>query len=109
TKIGRKKAILIGIVVMASCFLAGAFVNENTGWIMYIVFGLTGIGWATINVNSYPMVVEMSKGSDIGVYTGYYYTASMAAQIVTPYLSGSLMDIFAVNIITFFQRSAKAK
>ncbi len=50
---------------------------------------LIGFGWASINVNSYPMVVEMSRGgSDVGRFTGYYYTASMSAQILTPILSG---------------------
>ena len=102
TKIGRKKAILIGIVIMASCFLAGTFVNENTGWIMYIVFGLTGIGWATINVNSYPMVVELAKGSNVGKYTGYYYAFSMGAQILTPILSGIFMDyVFHTRLVLF--------
>ena len=61
---------------------------------MYVLFALAGIGWATINVNSFPMVVELSGHGDIGKYTGYYYTASMAAQIVTPILSGFLVDLF---------------
>ena len=60
---------------------------------------LAGIGWATINVNSYPMIVEMSKGSNIGKYTGYYYTASMAAQTVTPILSGVLMDLLGRRVL----------
>ena len=59
---------------------------------MYGIFALVGIGWAAINVNSYPMVVEMSRGSDVGKYTGLYYTFSMAAQITTPRLSGFLID-----------------
>ena len=56
------------------------------------VFALAGIAWATINVNSFPMVVEMCSGGDVGKYTGYYYSASMAAQVVTPVFSGYLMD-----------------
>ena len=59
--------------------------------IMFIVFALVGLAWAAINVNSLPMVVEMCKGSDIGKFTGYYYTASMAAQVVTPVMAGTLM------------------
>jgi len=102
TKIGRKKSILIGIVILTICFGAASFVNEDTGWIMYIVFGLTGIGWATINVNSYPMVVELAKGSNVGKYTGYYYAFSMAAQILTPILSGVFMDyIFRTRLVLF--------
>ena len=102
TKIGRKKSILIGIVLLTICFGAASFVNEETGWIMYIVFGLTGIGWATINVNSYPMVVELAKGSNVGKYTGYYYAFSMAAQILTPILSGVFMDyVFRTRLVLF--------
>ena len=56
------------------------------------MFILAGVAWATINVNSFPMVVELSKSADVGRYTGFYYTASMAAQIVTPVLSGVFMD-----------------
>ena len=39
------------------------------------------------------MVVEMSKGSNVGKYTGYYYTFSMAAQVITPVLSGALLNV----------------
>ncbi len=90
-KLGRKKAVLLGIVAMAACFLVASFLRAPTP-IMYLLFALVGIGWASINVNSYPMVVEMSKGKDVGRYTGYYYTFSMAAQIATPALSGLLID-----------------
>lgn len=102
TKIGRKKSILIGIVILAVCFGSATFVNESTGWIMYVIFGLMGIGWATINVNSYPMVVELAKGSNVGKYTGYYYAFSMGAQILTPILSGALMDyVFHTRLVLF--------
>ena len=68
---------------------------------MYLLFGLVGIGWAAINVNSFPMVVEMSSGADVGKYTGIYYAFSMAAQITTPLLSGLLIDKlgFGYNIL----------
>ncbi|MBE0700767.1 MAG: MFS transporter [Acholeplasmataceae bacterium] len=102
SKIGRRKAILIGIVILAFSFLAVRFLNESVGFLMYIVFGLVGVGWATINVNSYPMVVELSKGSDVGKYTGYYYTFSMAAQIITPIFSGFLMDNLSGGRLVLF-------
>ena len=94
SKIGRRKTILAGIVMLATAFTTGYFINFDTPEIvMYPIFILAGIGWATINVNSFPMVVELAKGGDVGKYTGYYYTASMAAQIVAPILSGILFDI----------------
>ena len=91
SKIGRRKTILAGIVMLASAFFIGNFITFSTPeFVMYPVFILAGIGWATINVNSFPMVVELAKGGEVGKYTGYYYTASMAAQIVAPILSGIL-------------------
>ena len=94
SKIGRKKTILFGVVLLAVCFLLG-FVLTTTfssiNVVMFIVFALVGLAWASINVNSLPMVVEMCKGSDVGKFTGYYYTASMAAQVVTPILAGTLL------------------
>ena len=67
---------------------------------MYPVFALAGIGWATINVNSFPMAVELAKAGNVGKYTGYYYTASMAAQVLTPFLSGIFMD--NIGLTTLF-------
>ncbi len=99
TKFGRRKTILFGIVLLAICFGSVFFLSKQYEWIMYIVFGLTGIGWATINVNSYPMVVELAKGSNVGRYTGYYYAFSMAAQIFTPIFSGFLMDVIHPTIL----------
>ena len=59
---------------------------------LMVVFALVGAGWAAINVNSFPMVVELASGEDVGKYTGYYYTFSMAAQVLTPILSGALLE-----------------
>ena len=91
SKLGRKKAVLLGIILMTVCYTIAIFVRQETP-LMYLIFAVVGIGWASINVNSFPMVVEMCTGSDVGKYTGYYYTFSMAAQIVTPLLSGFLID-----------------
>lgn len=102
SKIGRKKSILAGVLMLATAFFIGNFITfTSPEIIMYPVFVLAGIGWATINVNSFPMVVELAKGGDVGKYTGYYYTASMAAQIVAPILSGLLYDIFGMRIMFF--------
>jgi len=93
SKIGRRKSILAGILMLASAFLAGNFITPDMpAPIMFPIFILAGMGWATINVNSFPMVVELARGGDVGKYTGFYYTASMAAQIVAPILSGVLYD-----------------
>ena len=91
-RLGRKKTVLLGIALMTVCYAYAITLTETTP-IIYAMFALVGIGWAAINVNSFPMVVEMASGSDVGKYTGFYYTFSMAAQITTPLLSGLLIDI----------------
>ena len=102
SKIGRRKTILSGIIILASAFFIGNFITPTTPeLIMYPVFILAGIGWATINVNSFPMVVELARGGDVGKYTGYYYTASMSAQIVAPILSGFLYDLIGMRYVFF--------
>lgn len=100
-KIGRKKAVLFGIVLMTVCYASAIFFTEETP-LMYAVFALVGVGWASINVNSFPMVVEMCSGSDVGKYTGLYYTFSMAAQITTPLLSGLLIDHLGYGYAVLF-------
>ncbi len=102
SKIGRKKAILAGVAILATAFFLGHFITPMIPeFIMFFIFILAGIGWATINVNSFPMVVELAKGSDVGKYTGYYYTASMAAQIIAPILSGILYKALGMREIFF--------
>ena len=100
SKIGRKKTIMAGVVMLTTAFAAAAFMHSGSSvLLMNVLFALAGIGWATINVNSFPMVVEMCSGGDIGKYTGFYYTASMSAQIVTPMLSGFLMDTMGMTVL----------
>ncbi len=91
SKIGRKKTILIGIVLLGSCFAVAGLYSAYHGS-MVIFFGIIGFAWAAIGVNSYPMVVEISSAGDVGKYTGYYYTFSMSAQVITPILSGYLLE-----------------
>ena len=104
SKVGRKKSILAGILILGSVFALAGFLRAGSSVIlMDILFALAGVGWATIGVNSYPMVVELSKGSNVGKYTGFYYTASMSAQMATPILSGIFLDI---NFTTLFPYAA---
>ena len=102
SRVGRKRTIMAGVVLLASCFLAGFLLTTRSSSItpvMYVAFALVGLAWAAINVNSLPMVVEMCKGSDVGKFTGYYYTASMTAQVITPVLAGTLMKNISYQIL----------
>lgn len=91
SRIGRKKTIMGGVLLMAACYAAAIFAVHYHP-VINVAFALIGMAWAAINVNSYPMIVAMSQGGDIGKFTGTYYTFSMAAQIVTPVLSGFLLE-----------------
>ena len=100
SKVGRKKTICAGVIMLATAFGVAAFLRDNSpAMLMNAMFALAGIAWATINVNSFPMVVEMCSEQDVGRYTGLYYTASMAAQVATPMLSGLLMDKLGMTVL----------
>ena len=102
SRFGRKKTILFGVALLAACFLLGFVLTtaySSIQPVMYLVFALVGLAWAAINVNSLPMVVEMCRGSDVGKFTGYYYTFSMAAQVVTPIAAGSLIRAVGYRVL----------
>ncbi len=105
SKIGRKKTIMGGIVLLSIMFFLGFIftsIFKSINIIMYISFAVVGLAWAAINVNSLPMVVEMCKGSDVGKFTGYYYTASMSAQIITPIFAGTLMRLISYKVLFIY-------
>ncbi len=102
SRIGRRKTILAGAALLAACFFVGFLVTANASAItppMYLIFVLVGLAWAAINVNSLPMVVEMCQGSQVGKFTGYYYTFSMAAQVVTPIVAGWLLKNVSYKVL----------
>ena len=100
-KIGRKMTIIIGLAFLVFALVLLSIVtltvnfDEGAGtWkiFFYIMAVLMGIGWALININSFPMVVEFSNKNNLGKFTSYYYIASMLAQSITPILVGLIMD-----------------
>lgn len=105
SKLGRKRVILGGVALMTVSYALAATLSDYSP-LMFVILILIGIGWAAINVNSYPMVVEMSRGSNIGKYTGVYYTFSMAAQIITPVLSGFLIEYTSLQYRVLFPYAA---
>ena len=92
--IGRRKTIRFGTLLLSGSFLGGFLMTvllDGFSPVLYVLFLLVGLAWAAINVNSLPMVVEMCKGSEVGKFTGLYYTFSMSAQIITPIVAGWLL------------------
>lgn len=98
SKVGRKKMITVGIVLLTFAFGSSTLYTSYSPF-MIGNFLLAGFAWASINVNSLPMVLQMSRDSDVGRYTGLYYSFSMAAQIITPILSGFLIDQLGFGIL----------
>lgn len=98
SRIGRKKTILIGIGLITLSYLCVGLYAEYHFSIM-LFFCIIGFAWASIGVNSLPMVVDICSAGDIGKYTGYYYTFSMAAQVITPIFSGALLENIGYRIL----------
>jgi len=92
SRIGRKKTIVIGLVVALACFIYGAIGARTFSPMLYVMFAAIGFAQAAVTVNTFPMVWEISRFGNVGKYTGFYYTCSMAAQVVTPIVSGYLLQ-----------------
>lgn len=95
SKIGRRKTIIAGVAMLSGGFLAAFIYSlffDQFSYLLFVLFLIVGVAWAAINVNSLPMVLEMCKGSEVGKFTGLYYTFSMSAQIVTPIVAGALIE-----------------
>ncbi|ABR30390.1 sucrose transporter [Thermosipho melanesiensis] len=108
SKIGRKKTMTIGLMIVALISLLtviSTYIFKDTGTItrlLFIYFTLGGIGWAMVNVNSLPTVVDMTSEEKLGGYTGLYYFFSMSANIIAPPLSGFFIDKLGYDSLIYF-------
>lgn len=97
-KIGRRKSIMIGFAMAVVSFILifAAVAPNNQAWIPSVLFSvfylIAGFGLIIANVNTFPMVTELSTAETVGQYTGYYYMATMSAQAITPAIGGAIMD-----------------
>ena len=90
-KIGRRRAILIGLGGLTVLFLPMIFIADV--WLTRACLFLGGFSWAMVNINSLPMVVRLSGDEKLGTYIGYYYFFSFSSQIVSPVLFGFIRDM----------------
>lgn len=97
-KIGRRKSIVIGFAMAVVSFVLICFAvrpsdNAAIPAVLFALFYLiAGFGLIIANVNTFPMVTELSTAETVGQYTGYYYVATMSAQAITPAIGGAIMD-----------------
>ena len=97
TAIGRRRTILAGIVGLSLMLLAMRFARPGMTLTALLLVG--GVAWALININSYPMVVDMTTTAKIGAYTGLYYFFSALAAIVAPPVFGWFMDVLGRQVL----------
>lgn len=108
--LGRRRTIMTGIILMAACVALMYFLPASTLAtlitklpvlgevpIVGIILMAAGISWALININSLPMVVDMTESNRIGTYTGLYYLFSTLAAILGPILYGLIIQ-FSGNL-----------
>ena len=97
-KIGRRKSIMIGFAMAVVSFVLICFAvrPSDKAAVPAVLFALfyliAGFGLIIANVNTFPMVTELSTAETVGQYTGYYYVATMSAQAITPAIGGAIMD-----------------
>jgi len=100
-KIGRKRSVLAGLLIIIIVMLAAGFI-KTFGVAIIALFAISGVGWAIVNVNTYPMVVEMASRNNVGRYTGIYYMASQTAQALTSIVVGFVFDWLGLEIYFFY-------
>lgn len=93
-RIGRKMTVMIGASLMALTYVGLAILGFVGGFSLWLlaVFFIGGAGFSLIIVNIYPMVIENCSSDTVGKYTGFYYTASMLAQSISPAIAGLFMS-----------------
>jgi maltose/moltooligosaccharide transporter len=112
-RFGRRNTIMTGIIILTLCvfllfILPASFLNIKLATIPVLkvvpvtglILMLAGIGWASININSLPMVVDMTDSNRVGTYTGLYYLASTLAAIAGPNINGWIIELTGKNYNT---------
>jgi maltose/moltooligosaccharide transporter len=103
SRLGRRRTIRIGLIILLVILAASLFLRGF--WALAAAFVVGGFGWALVNVNSLPMVVDMTTAQKVGGYTGLYYLFSQAANIIAPPAVGALIDAFGYASLMIFSGS----
>ena len=99
-RLGRRRTIRIGLVVVCATMALSLLLKSFLP--LAAVFAVGGMGWSLVNVNSLPMVVDMTTLEKVGGYTGLYYFFSQAANIIAPPAAGALIDAFGYSSLMVF-------
>ena len=85
-RVGRRRTIITGLTVFGVLLLVNFFIQNPA--LIWPVMAIGGMGWALVNINSLPMVVD----NDVGTYTGLYYIASQLAAVAGPTINGYIVE-----------------
>ncbi len=99
-KLGRRRTIRAGLVVLCATMVLALWLKSFLP--LAALFAVGGMGWSLVNVNSLPMVVDMTTLQKVGGYTGLYYFFSQAANIIAPPAAGALIDAFGYASLMVF-------
>ena len=100
-RLGRRRTIITGLTVFGTLLLVNFFLQNPT--LIWPILAIGGMGWALVNINSLPMVVDSaSSDADVGTYTGFYYVASQLAAIAGPTINGYIVEWFGGNYNLIF-------
>jgi len=100
SRLGRNRSIRIGVLAVGATLLLALFLKSFLP--LVLAFAVGGLGWSLVNVNSLPMVVDMTTLEKVGGYTGLYYFFSQAANIIAPPAAGALIDAFGYPSLMVF-------
>ncbi len=90
-RFGRRRTIISGLAIFGLLLVANFFLRNAT--LIWAVMAVGGIGWALVNINSLPMVVDISASdADLGTYTGLYYIAAQLAAVAGPMINGYIVE-----------------
>ena len=91
-RFGRRRTIITGLTVFGILLAANFFLRNAT--LIWPIMAIGGMGWALVNINSLPMVVDIAvSAADLGTYTGMYYIASQLAAVVGPIVNGYIVRL----------------
>jgi MFS family permease len=99
-RIGRKRTVLIGLVLFAAALLTAYFTPVTP--VMVVLMGLGGLGWALVDINAFAMALDIVGGDAAGRAAGVYFVATTLAATVGPALNGWLIDLAGRNYSTIF-------
>ena len=99
-RLGRNRTIRIGLLAVGATMVLALFLKSFLP--LAAVFAVGGLAWSLVNVNSLPMVVDMTTLEKVGGYTGLYYFFSQAANIIAPPVAGVLIDAFGYASLMVF-------